>query len=150
MNKTIHELEEITQAEATDELIVFDVSDAKSKKVQMKNLVGSYSESETFTGQYWIDGKPIYRKVVDCGNLPNNTTKQVAHNISNLGNFVSIRGIAWGSGITDIIPLPLVSSAGKQYDVGIYCTATNVCLESVFDRSALNNSYAILEYTKSS
>lgn len=38
MNKTIHELEELTRAEATDELIVYDVSDAKSKKVKVQNL----------------------------------------------------------------------------------------------------------------
>lgn len=51
MNKTIHELEELTQAEATDELIVFDVSDAKSKKVKVQNLV----RFKVFSGTYTIN-----------------------------------------------------------------------------------------------
>ena len=35
----------------------------------------TYSTTEINTGMKWIDGKPIYRKVVDFGSLPNNTYK---------------------------------------------------------------------------
>ena len=30
-------------------------------------------------------GKPVYVKVVDCGNLPDGTTKEVTHGIANIG-----------------------------------------------------------------
>lgn len=101
MNKTIHELEEITQAEATDELIVFDVSDAKSKKVQVQNLVGSYSTSETFTGQYWIDGKPIYRKCYQSAT--NFTQYQVIDTISNIAKLVNAISIAFDTSSNEIV-----------------------------------------------
>ena len=39
----------------------------------------SYSTDEVKTDEKWIDGKPIYRKTIICGALPNNTTKNVAH-----------------------------------------------------------------------
>ena len=62
MNKTIHELNEISQVESTDEMIVYDVSDGTSKKVKVGKIANSYSTTETLTGGTWIDGKPIYRK----------------------------------------------------------------------------------------
>ena len=37
----------------------------------------SYSTNEVKTGGKWIDGKPIYRKVVDFGALPNASEKTV-------------------------------------------------------------------------
>lgn len=42
----------------------------------------NYSLSEVNTGAKWIDGRDIYKKTVDFGNLPNNTTKNVPHGIS--------------------------------------------------------------------
>ena len=41
-----------------------------------------------------IDGKPLYQKTVDCGALPSNTLKDVAHNISNIKFVVDIKGVA--------------------------------------------------------
>ena len=42
-----------------------------------------YTTTETRIGT-WIDGKPLYRKTINFGNLPNNDTKYVAHNVSNI------------------------------------------------------------------
>ncbi|MBO7716982.1 MAG: hypothetical protein J6S85_25675 [Methanobrevibacter sp.] len=63
MNKTIHELSSLSEAEATDEMLVYDVSSNESKKIAVKDIAGNYSETETLTGATWIDGKPIYRRV---------------------------------------------------------------------------------------
>ena len=44
--------------------------DDKSTNTYSANIIdkfNSYSTEETFTGKYWIDGKKIYRKVVDLG-----------------------------------------------------------------------------------
>ena len=37
-----------------------------------------FSSAETKTGATWIDGKPIYRVVVDLGGMPNANDKTVA------------------------------------------------------------------------
>lgn len=64
MNKTIHELNSLAQAQADDEFIIYDVSEGESKKIQVQNLTNpNYSTTEQKTGGTWIDGKPIYRKV---------------------------------------------------------------------------------------
>ena len=39
-------------------------------------------------------GKPVYTKVVDCGNLPNGTTAEVAHGVANVGIVVGAQAIA--------------------------------------------------------
>ena len=51
-----------------------------------------YSFEERQVGVY-ADGKPLYQKTIDFGELPNNTTKQVSHNISNLETVVDVKGI---------------------------------------------------------
>ena len=105
----------------------------------------SYSTDEVFTGKYWIDGKPIYRKTVNVGAMPNgtqSTAKFVPHNISNIGDVVSISGFAKGS--TDWIPLPRTDTT---YYIGIYVTATNIVLNATTDQSA-RSGYVTLEYTK--
>lgn len=64
MNKTIHELNSLAQAQADDELIIYDVSEGESKKIQVQALNNpNYSTTEQKTGGTWIDGKPIYRLV---------------------------------------------------------------------------------------
>lgn len=42
-------------------------------------------------------GKPVYVKLIDCGNLPNGTTKEVAHGITNLDFMVGAQAIASNS-----------------------------------------------------
>ena len=41
MNKTIHDLSSLAQASSNDELIIYDVSEGESKKIQAQNLIGS-------------------------------------------------------------------------------------------------------------
>lgn len=61
----------------------------------------------------WINGKPIYRKVVNFGNLPNATTKTVATNISNVDIVTKLYGIRKGN--AEIAPIPLYYS-GNYYE----------------------------------
>ena len=55
--------------------------------------VCTYSTTETVVGEY--NGKPLYRKIVNFGALPNNTTKEVTHNIPNINIITHITGTAW-------------------------------------------------------
>ena len=107
----------------------------------------SYSTSEVNTGKKWIDGKPIYRKVVDCGALPNATYKYVNHNISNLEAFINISVIsstASGSGTM----LPYVNPNILTTQISYTYSKTQIELRTATDYSSYINTYAILEYTK--
>lgn len=48
-----------------------------------------YLTTETKTNKTWIDGKPIYRKVVTTSTLANNGSMVINHGISNLDTMVS-------------------------------------------------------------
>lgn len=136
MNKTIHQLEELTQAELTDELAIFDVSASDTKKIKVQNLIGSYSTDETFTGKYWIDGKPIFRKVVTGLNFGGTTGewRNTGATISNVDKLINVIGIKSSEG-----PVGWFS----------YCmNGNNLQYVSYNAWSGLNT--VIVEYTKSS
>lgn len=109
-----------------------------------------YSTTEQNTGVKWIDGKDIYRKVIELGALPNNTTKTVAHGITNISRFIRIVGVANSTADTTAIPIPLVyDSNNASNNTSMKVNDTNVLLETRTDRSGFNECYAILFYTKS-
>lgn len=110
-----------------------------------------YSTSEVATGKRWINGKMIYCKVVDIGNLPNTTYKRidVATNVSEI---VSIKGLApLPYGGTDYyMPLPFMDSqqTGNIKLLGLLTNGTaQVQIETFSDRSSATG-YIIVEYTK--
>lgn len=112
----------------------------------------SYSMTEHFTGRYWINGKPIYRKVIDFGALPNSTAKTVAHNLSNV-IFTKMYGIAFNSSgtLADFYyPLPYSSCAGTDNarNIELAVNGTYVEVDTKVNRSYLDKTYIILEYTK--
>lgn len=116
----------------------------ESEATEMLNLYNeqnSYSTSEINTGKKWIDGKPIYRKVIDLGALPNNTTKNIAHNIQDIEEIPELNVIARNN---------LGGRISLRYDgstSSVYATATNVVVTAAVDFSGFTG-YAILEYTK--
>lgn len=100
----------------------------------------SYSTNEVKTGGKWIDGKPIYRKVVDVGTLPDTTSKNVPHNIQNLDKVLEAKLVA-----SDNISSIVCSFGGKELEI-------YVNRETIFIVSGNNftgySGYAIIEYTK--
>lgn len=96
------------------------------------------STSETVLQQSWINGKPIYRKVVSTGTLPITTTKNVAHSISNLETVVDLVGLADNATVQQAI-----SSLGTL-QVG----DTNVTIITTADQSAYTSSHVVIYYTK--
>ena len=58
-------------------------------KVRKKDVYFKYSTEEQFTGEYWIDGKKIYTKVIkETGVLSKAETSNIKHDIINLSEFV--------------------------------------------------------------
>ena len=100
----------------------------------------SYSTEEIKTGGTWIDGKPIYRKVVNVGTLPDKTSKTVLHNIQNLDKVLETKLVANDS--TNYI---VCNFGGKE--MGVYIDIANVIITSG-DNFTGYSGYAIIEYTK--
>lgn len=106
-----------------------------------------YSTNEQIVGT-WIDGSTVYEKVVDLGTLPNATTKNVAHGISNLGILVSADFSAYDSqGYRFTFPYTVVDRNYFGYQVSVSLDTTNIIIVTDADRSAYSG-YAILRYTK--
>lgn len=99
--------------------------------------IKNYSTNEVKLNEKWIDGKPIYRKVVNMGNLLNNNTKSVKHGLS---NFVirTINGAATNGSVC-------IGISGFNDEV--YISKTDVIWNTKANRSSFT-AYVVLEYTK--
>lgn len=104
-----------------------------------------YSTEETIVGT-WIDGKPIYRKTINFGSLPNNNVKKVSHGILNIDTFVSINGITFTSEKT-ATALPYAHSDSTN-EVSLFIEGTNVAIRTFGNKTNYTKTYVTLEYTK--
>lgn len=107
--------------------------------------VNNFSTDEKVIGT-WIDGKPLYQKTVSCGALPNASSKEVSHNITNLNKIVSANGFC-DNGST-FMPLPYIHDQNVGNQVGIICNTTKVILLSRGTNMGDYNGYVTLQYTK--
>lgn len=116
-----------------------------SGDVNWSTMPGSYSTTEQKTPFTWVDGRKIYKKTVNCGTGPNNTTKSVAHGISNLRRVIRYEGYGYDG--SSCIPLPFTSTSASAA-VQVYTNRSNIYLTSGVDRSNLSETYITLWYTK--
>lgn len=105
----------------------------------------SYSTSEIDTGAKWIDGKPIYRKVVNIDALPNAAMKNVAHGITNIDTITDYYGMVASASKT-VLKIPYVATETNDA-IAMYVSVTNVAVKTKQDMSAYSG-YAVVEYTK--
>ena len=105
----------------------------------------NYSTDEVNTGKKWIDGKPIYRKVVDCGLWPNNTSKSVPHNINNLETVIDLYGFTKNSDNANYFPA--VHTNTTTFLNGVYINGANIVLVTTWNAS-IYSGFVIIEYTK--
>ena len=108
-------------------------------------VMENYSATPQVVGK-WIDDRDVMRKVVEIGALPNNTTKNVAHEISDLDTIVSLKGYAKSSSY--ILPLPYVAAVSNSA-VEVYADDTNISLLTGIDRTEYTESYIIVDYVLS-
>ena len=106
-----------------------------------------YSTEEKVVGEWF--GKPLYRKIIDVGQLPNAGAKFVNHEIGNIDSFVTIRGIVTNG--TNFFPLPYSysspSSNAAQYSITLYSNKLQIAIETGSDRTSYSGKVK-LEYTK--
>lgn len=121
------------------------VQNDETKSITKQVLVADkYSTTEQVIGT-WIDNKPIYRKVIECGSLPNASNKDVTHNIQNLGVTIKCNGMAVRTSDSRALTIP-DSTPGAEIGCGV--ANANVYITTQNDRSSFNYSFLILEYTK--
>jgi len=89
--------------------------------------VYSYNGNERFTGNFWLNGKKIYRKTILL-TIPTTagTRSDTAHNIANMDRVISHESIATISGTFRL--LPFVHDQSKDFDVMILISKTAIQL----------------------
>lgn len=107
-----------------------------------------YRTDEFPTGQFWVDGKPIYRKVIDFGALPNAATKSIAHNISNIDLIFHFYAMASPSAGIFTLHIPHVSETDLLLQIRMAVSLTHVIIVTANDWSAYARCFAVIEYTK--
>lgn len=131
-------METVNQIEYNGAL--YNVQDTEAQK----SLV--YSQNEIDTGKIWIDGKKIYRKVINCGALPNNSLKIIPLNIVNIEEVINLTVTASSEQGNLVLSLPFYNINGDI--VTAYRQNNDIVLGSNLDVSYYKKSFAILEYTK--
>ena len=115
-----------------------------SDKEKLDNVT-EYSTTEQVIGT-WIDGKPIYRKCLNTGTLPNNNTMSVNHGISDFAFATNIYGYVIDTSDNTRIPLPYPATTATS-SIGIWVSDTAVRINTGKDRTNCSG-VIVLEYTK--
>lgn len=106
----------------------------------------NYSETEHIVGT-WIDGSLLYEKTINLGALPDTTTKNVAHNITNLKEIINLSGMMVITGTSRFYPLPYVDNSSTANNIAFEVNTTNVLVKTSTNFST-NSGYITLRYTK--
>ena len=125
---------------------ILDAQKMNDKFTALRNAIADidpqYSTSETATHKKWIDGKTIYRKVIEFGQLPNTTNASVPHGITSLNKVINISGYATNG--VNFCNMPS-NSTGASMSLSV--TPSNIEIATGFDASG-SVGVVILEYTK--
>ncbi len=119
---------------------------AATTNVDFSLTGGNYKTTEQKTGFTWVDGRVIYKKTINTGQLPNNTIKEVAHGVTSIRRIISLGGIAYRSTNNTFAPLPC-TAGGPIY---LFANATNIQITTTSDRTEFLESYVTIYYTKTS
>jgi len=115
-------------------------------KVPVNPLI-EYSFKEQIIG-YWVNRKPLYKKTIEIGELPNNSAKTVPHGVSDLEFVSTICGTAKRPGSNVVyIPLPFADSGTNAASIKIYCDNQNITVQTSSNRSDMSG-YVTMSYTK--
>lgn len=110
-----------------------------------------YSTAETVIGK-WIDGRNLYRKVFNIGNLrANQIQTYVAHGISNFDRAIHIYGSARNQSLesrfTSALPLPAAGSSTSK--MSLHANSTNVYIyHDATDTASNYSAVVVMEYIK--
>lgn len=104
----------------------------------------NYLTDEVIIGK-WINGENLYRKIIHTGEILS-TTKNVQHNISNMGQIVNLYGICNTSeGV--YFPLPRLDNQNLDHFIALSINNTAIIIEAGNDAN-FADSYVVVEYIK--
>ena len=112
----------------------------------MKNAYSAdsvYSTDEIAIGK-WIDGKTIYRKIVNFGQLPNSGNMFVPHGISDFNEITNLIAIGYEANSNTWMTLP----CGGNPTVTLYIRGSDIGIFATGNLSAYLKTYVTIEYTK--
>lgn len=107
------------------------------------NDLNTYSTTEQVVG-IWINGKPIYRKVIEGTTASSNSPTAIG-SISNLGIIVDIRGYILNPSQNQTIPINFVYNT--EQNAG-YREGNNIIVRTTASVYQSKSCYIIVEYTK--
>ena len=93
-------------------------------------------------------GKPVYVKMIDCGNLPNAGLKTVSIGVSGLEKVIDISGCVVDASNGDFYSIPATNFDASVHNVGLYATGPqSIAISTQSDRSS-DSAYVKVKYTK--
>ena len=125
-------------------------SDIPSGWEQESDDPSIYSTTETNRGKTWIDGKPIYRKVLSDETRVSSGNTKINHNISNLKYIISFTGSFDFGGAEQIPIFGMSCTSSSAWDVsvtGISSTQINITAGTSISNARMIYRF-VIEYTK--
>lgn len=149
--KFVQKLKKTFQGTLLDNKIVNTYSESQTDTYSCDyiNKNTSYSTSETNTRKTWIDGKPIYRKVISTTvTLEYGTDTDIAHGISNLDQVIDIKmlSVPNANGVQYIFPYLVENKA--SFTNPVFVSRTNITVRTYQDSWSSGVKIFVLEYTK--
>lgn len=147
VNAIVGDLEEL---ETTDKTDVVSAINELNTNINSLDDRDSYSTTEKVVGT-WIDGKPLYRKVINFGALPNASQKKVQHGISNMEWVVNAWAVSKRTNQDNThtwFPINQARADAYENNIGLWVEDTDITIQTGIDRSTSLETYVILEYTK--
>lgn len=114
-----------------------------------------YSTTETELPYKWIDGKQIYRRVVQVG--PIAASKYMTYDFmptSEIGDIISIRGAARANDGSEWLPIPVASHWAEgvnlyAINVNVNCSADTATITVAMGSSrSITRGFVVIDYTK--
>ena len=139
---------QLTGVSVAEPIALFDIMVPYN---EFRDSISQYSTSETTTGKTWIDGKPIYRKVVTTSGFVGQGINNIAHGISSLDTIVDFKLFMLNSSGELTMPVPRIGYKSSNYAESFsnyaYVSSTNIVF-TCGSQSNYSSGYAIIEYTK--
>ena len=122
------------------------VNDAIQEAKEYVDEKQTYSTDEVVIGT-WIDNKPIYRKVINIGNLPNNATVNIPTSTFDASNkFITNIYCIGVSSQGEYLKIPYYAGTSNYTNI-LITSANTISIQTNADRSRFTG-YVTVEYTK--
>lgn len=138
-----------TVVDALTSASTIDALSAKQGKILNDKITNTntYSTEEVNTGKKWIDGKDIYRKVIELSNIPESTTEH-SYNVENIDKIVNAQA-SWYDTLDKATFVTNSRYDGTSAYIKFIYLKSKFKIETKYSWSERTSDvYVIIEYTK--